>query len=208
MKRSKKTTRTLKKNLIILIAILIIVCGCLYVLIFSKNNNKQKTNIVENISGYGYTLDDRDTVYMGSVFRDLKNELSKTEVNYEKYAELLSKLYVIDLYTINNKTSKYDVGSFEYVHPDGVDNFKLQVGDTLYKYIGTLDKKDKPEVINATVSDIEKVEYEYKDKTYDAYTLNITWEYKADLGYDDNATVTLMKDDKKLYIVEFDPEVE
>lgn len=207
MRKSGKTMRILKKNLLIMIAILIIVCGGLYVLLFVRKDDSQKTNVVEEISKYGYTLDDRDTVYMISVFNELKTELNSKEVNYEKYAELLSKLYVIDLYTINNKTSKYDVGSFEYVHPDGVDNFKLQVGDTLYKYLGTLNKDEKPEVINTTVSNIETDKYEYKDKSYDAYKLHITWEYKTDLEYDTEANVILMKDNNKLYVVEFNPEV-
>lgn len=177
-----------------------------YFLLFRGSSNK--ANVVEEISKYNYTLDDRDTVLMRSVFRDLKSVLKEKNIDFKRYAEDLCKLYVIDLYTINNKTSKYDIGGFEYVHPDGKENFKLQVGDTIYKYIGSksLPKKELPEVSDVVVSDIKEDKYTYNDKEYDAYTMNVKWEYKKDLGYDDHASVVIMKDNDFLYIVEFNPE--
>ena len=36
---------------------------------------------------------------------------------------------------MNNKINKYDIGGIEYVYPSGVDNYKLKLTDTLYKYL-------------------------------------------------------------------------
>lgn len=201
---TKRNKKALKKNLIILIIVLFVIAIFLYFVLFKKTD---KTSVVEEISKYSYTLDDRDTVYMRSVFRELKDTLNAKNINFEKYAELLTKLYVIDLYTMDNKNSKYDVGGFEYVHPDGVENFKLQVGETLYKYIGSFKKSELPEVINVEVSNISTDKYTYNEKEYDAYKLDAIWEYETNLGYDSKAEVTVMKDGNMLYIVEFNPEV-
>lgn len=206
---SRRAKRNKRISVIVIIVIVLVVSVALYFLL-SKGTSTKKTNVVEEISGYSYTLDDRDTIYMRTTFRELKSVLKDKNLNFEKYAEYLAKLYIIDLYTINNKSSKYDVGGFEYVHPDGVDNFKLQVGDTMYKYIGSddLPKKDLPEVTNVEITDIKEATYTYNDKEYPAYTMNASWTYKKDLGYDTKASMTLMKDDKMLYVVECITEAE
>ena len=56
-------------------------------------------------------------------FKELDKILSEETINYEKYAQVLSKLFIIDLYTIDNKKNMYDVGSLEYVYDK--ENFKI-----------------------------------------------------------------------------------
>ena len=37
-----------------------------------------------------------------------------------------------------------------------------------------------------------------------SYVVTLNWDYENDLGYDKNATITLVKKDKKLYVVEYE----
>ena len=203
MKRRKKRVRLL---LLFIFICLICVCAFLaYNKLFYKDSKP-----VNDIKGYNYTIKKRDSKLMNENYELLKEVLLKKEIDYEKYAEYLSKLFVIDLYTINNKTNKYDVGGSEYVYPDNVNSYKLKVQDTLYKYLeDKSDRKQKlPVVSKIKLDSLEETSYEFNDKEYDAYEATLSWKYTNDLGYDDNATLILMKKDKHLYVVEFTPEVE
>ena len=114
-------------------------------------------------------------------------------------------MYIIDLYTINNKQNTYDVGSVEYVYPAIKENFELKVKDTLYKYIendnGSRTQK-LPEVSSIVVDEITEGSIIYQDKTMPSYDVKLSWEYIEDLGYDKTAELILVKEDNKLYILE------
>ena len=199
--------RRRKKGAFVLISILILVCIVLYLILF--HFIKAETKIIDEIKKYGYTLDDRDTQLMQGIFSSLKDELNKSEVDYEKYAEYLSELFIVDLYTIDNKLNKYDVGGAEYVHPDHVNNYILKVEDTMYRYLEeSTTRKDKmPEVSKISVKEINEDSYTYGEKNYDAYVVTLNWEYQKDLGYDKQGIITLINDKDKLYVVEYIPEV-
>ena len=193
---------------LILIAILIVII-LVTTIIFLLNNNKkvEKTKVVDSIDNFSYTLDDRDTKLMKETYNELKDILNKDQIDYEAYAKTLAKLFVIDLFTMNNKINKYDVGSTEYVYPESVDNFKLNVEDTIYKNMEDNSdgkrKQDLPEVISVNVANIEEVEFKIKEEIENVYEVNLTWQYEKNLGYDDNATIKLLNVDDKLYVVEY-----
>lgn len=193
---------------LILIAILIVII-LVTTIIFLLNNNKkvEKTKVVDSIDNFSYTLDDRDTKLMKDTYNELKDVLNKDQIDYELYAKTLAKLFVIDLFTMNNKINKYDVGSTEYIYPESVDNFKLNVEDTIYKSMEDNSdgkrKQDLPEVISVDASNIEEVEFEIKEEIENVYEVNLTWQYEKDLGYDDDATIKLLKVNDKLYVVEY-----
>ena len=193
---------------LILIAILIVLI-LVTTIIFLLNNNKkvEKTKVVDSIDNFSYTLDDRDTKLMKDTYNELKDVLNKDQIDYELYAKTLAKLFVIDLFTMNNKINKYDVGSTEYIYPESVDNFKLNVEDTIYKSMEDNSdgkrKQDLPEVISVDVANIEEVEFEIKEEIENVYEVNLTWQYEKDLGYDDDATIKLLKVNDKLYVVEY-----
>lgn len=193
---------------LILIAILIVII-LVTTIIFLLNNNKkvEKTKVVDSIDNFSYTLDDRDTKLMKETYNELKDILNKDQIDYEAYAKTLAKLFVIDLFTMNNKINKYDVGSTEYIYPESVDNFKLNVEDTIYKSMEDNSdgkrKQDLPEVISVDVANIEEVEFEIKKEIEKVYEVKLTWEYEKDLGYDDDATIKLLKVNDKLYVVEY-----
>ena len=193
---------------LILIAILIVLILVITIIFLLKGDkNVEKTKVVDSIDNFSYTLDDRDTKLMKETYNELKDILNKNQIDYEAYAKTLAKLFVIDLFTMNNKINKYDVGSTEYVYPESVDNFKLNVEDTIYKSMEDNSdgkrKQDLPEVISVDALNIEEVEFEIKEEKEKVYEVKLTWEYEKDLGYDDNATIKLLNVDDKLYVVEY-----
>lgn len=209
-----------KKVTLIILAVLILI-GIGVVLYLYRGQltgnvtKKKETKAVEKIKGYDYTLEKRDTKLFKDNFYKLKEVLSEKDVDYKKYAEYLSKLYIIDLYTITNKNSKYDVGGSEYVLESARENYELKVRDTMYKYVE--DKSNNrtqnlPEVSSIKLKNIKESEFELgksdeskeskSGEKFDSYEVELTFDYKEDLGYDTKATVILIKQDNKLYVVE------
>lgn len=160
---------------------------------------------LDSIEEYGYRLEDRDTALYKENFKALSDELKKEEVSSEEYAKLLSKLYIIDLYTIKNKINQYDVGSLDFVLPDSRDNFEKKVKDTIYKYVedNSYGKRTQelPEVKSIEIVDIIEERQTVKETEYDGYSVNLTWDYVKDLGYDKKANLKIIKQDKFLYVV-------
>ena len=197
-----------KLAIVILFLILIIFGTVLYFLLFKiKGYNN---NTVAEIKDYDYTLEKRDTQLMQDIFYNLSETLKKDEIDYEKYAEYLSELFIVDLYTLDNKKTKYDVGGVEYIYPSHRDNYKLKVQDTLYNYLEEKSgrKQKLPIVSEIAVSSISVAEkYNMGEESYDAYKLDIKWDYVVDLGYDKVGSITLIKIDNKLFVAEFTPEV-
>lgn len=193
--------------IIIIILIVLLAASLVAVKLLSKSDNKDAVKVVDSIDEFGYTLDDRDTKLMKNTYNELKNVLSADEINYEEYAKKLAELFVIDLFTMDNKVNRYDVGSTEYVYPDNVDNFKTNVEDTIYKSMENNSdgkrRQDLPEVSSITNSSVEGSTFLFGEDEYDSYVVSITWDYVDDLGYDDNATITLIESDNKLYVVEY-----
>lgn len=194
----------LQLRVLILLIILIIALICFKTF---KKETKNNVKVVDSIDNYGYTLDQRDSKLMKDTYKKLKEILNEKEIDYDKYAEELAKLFVIDLFTINNKINKYDVGSLEYVYPDNVENFKTNVEDTIYKIVEDNTKgKRKQELSIVSSVNIEEEtngEYELSDVQNKSYIVKLKWTYEKDMGYDSNATITLIEKDNKLYVVEY-----
>ena len=199
------------KKILIMLGLIIITLslGTLiyYILNNSSNNNiGKKPTEVDSIANYEYKLEDRDTKLYKDLFNQLKKELEKDQVDMKTYAELVSKLYIVDLYTINNKITKYDVGGLEFILPDKRDNYSLKVEDTLYKYVEdnsyNTRKQDLPEVSSIETISTKKEKHKVGDTEYNGYTIDLNWEYKKDYGYDTSATIHLIEDNSIIYIVE------
>lgn len=191
----------------IVIAILLIISFLVYKLL-KNNNTNDNIKVVDSIEKYGYNLDDRDSALMKSKYEELKKVLNSDKIDYEEYAKILAELFIIDLFTLNNKINKYDVGSAEYVYPDSIENFKLNVEDTIYKHMENNSdgkrKQDLPEVSGSNITAINTGEFLIDDENYDSFIVELNWDYVKDLGYDDNATITLINLDNKLYVVEYE----
>ena len=194
----------LQLRVLILLIILIIALICFKTF---KKETKNNVKVVDSIDNYGYTLDQRDSKLMKDTYKELKEILNEEENDYDKYAEELAKLFVIDLFTINNKINKYDVGSLEYVYPDNVENFKTNVEDTIYKIVEDNTKgkrkQELPIVSSVNIEEETNGEYELSDVQNKSYIVKLKWTYEKDMGYDSNAIITLIEKDNKLYVVEY-----
>ncbi len=200
----KKYKKILKLIILIIIIIAILILSKIF---FGKEKVKNNVKVIDSIVDFSYTLDERDTKLMKDTYEELKKVLKEKDINYEEYAKVLSKLFVIDLFTMENKINKYDIACLEYVYPDNLNNFKLNVEDTLYKLLedNTYGKRKQnlPIVSKVEVTNIEKSSYTINEENVDSYVVNLNWEYVTDLGYDKSATLTLVKKENKLYVVEY-----
>lgn len=191
----------IQKVLLLIMLIVVVIIGLYGVYTFFIDKNKENIKEEQTIK-YGYALYDRDNELYKNIFNKLKTTLEKDDINYEDYAKYITELFVIDFYSINNKTSKNDVGGLQYIEPTFKDNFILNATNTIYKYVNINDKKDLPKVSNVEVVSIEESTYKIDNVTYQSYILELNWEYKEDFKYENNGVFTVIKDDNKLYLVE------
>lgn len=187
--------------------VLILVIGGLFILSYFNKGDSTNVKIVDTIDNFSYTLDERDTKLMKDTYNDLKKTLKAKDIDYEEYAKYLAKLFVIDLFTLDNKINKYDVGSTEYVYPDAKDNFVVNVEDTLYRHIlnnsNGKRKQKLPVVSDVEIGHIEEKEYVYNETTLEGFLVTLKWDYEVDLGYDKEATLNIVRKDNMLYVAEY-----
>lgn len=200
----KKKYKTL---LIIIVICIIIIIGLLVIKNMKNEGVKNNVKVVDSIVDFSYTLDERDTSLMKENYKELKKILKEKDINYEEYSQVIAKLFIIDLFTMDNKINKYDVGSLEYVYPETIDNFKLNIEDTIYKSMedNTYDKRvqELPIVKSIEVIDTKTSTFKINEEELDSFIVTLNWEYEKDLGYDKEATITLIKENKKVYVVEY-----
>ncbi len=197
-----------KYPLILLFTVIIIVIGLIvYKVFFSKSEVKNNVKVIDSIVDFSYTLDERDTKLMKDTYQELKNILKEKEIDYNEYSKILAKLFVIDLFTMDNKINKYDVGCLEYVYPDNLENFKTNVEDTIYKLMedNTYDKRtEKLSIVKSVeITKEEESTFKINEEEVPSYVVTLNWTYENDLGYDKSATITMVKKDRKLYVVEY-----
>lgn len=210
----KKSKKVMNKNRVfyivvsVLTILIVIGTGVKVVFDFFIKDDREvvsKTTL-DNLDSYGYTLDDLDTELYKTYFNELKDVLNKDEVDYDTYAEILTKLFVTDFYTLNNKVTSSDIGGVEFVHKDILDNFKMNAGDTMYNHVKNNVYGDRvqelPIVKNVTIDSVTEEKYTYNKTEYDSYKVDASWEYEKDLGYDSKGTFYLIRDNDKLNIVE------
>lgn len=200
----------MKKKVIICIIVIIILVisvtlGCIY---FKKDNENPPVNtieVVDSIEKYGYHLEDRDTEIYKEKYEELKNVLKSEEIDYEEYAKLEAQLFLIDLYTIDNKTTKYDVGALDFIYESEKEKFQNKVMDTIYKLVedniaGTR-KQELPIVKEIEITNVVATTYKKGDESLNGYKVSANITYEKDLGYDKEVTLTLAKEENKLYVV-------
>ena len=127
----------------------------------------------------------------------------------DEYVESISKLFIIDLFTIDNKVSKYDIGGLDYLYDGAKESFRSKILDTIYKNVEDNSYKNRkqslPIVENITNISKEQTSYKINETEYDAYFVTIAWDYQSDLGYDKNAKLTIIKEENKLSIIAYEP---
>lgn len=199
-----------KRNKIILfIVIVLLVVGAsifCYLKFVKKDDKVNKVTNIEEIDKFGYTLKSNATETYKKEYEILKTNLKSTDINEEEYVKSVAKLFIIDLYTISNKINKYDVGGTEFVYPDSLENYKVNVEDTLYKYVEDNSNNSRtqslPEVSEVQITDFKKVKYKVSNTELDAYEVALKWSYVVDMGYESEGSVIILEKDNKYYVVE------
>ena len=192
--------------LIILFMILIYSVGGIYYIeyVYKDNNEPVVKNLVE-IEGYPYSLKSNASKLYKDEFNILKDNL-ENNYNEEEYIKSISKLYIIDLYSLKNKLHKYDI-NVDFIYPDIVSNYRLNIENTLYKYLENNSdgnrNQELPVVSNVIIDEILDEKYSLNKENVPCKKVKVTIEYENDLGYDKSGTITLVKQDKYYYIVEY-----
>ena len=191
----------------LLIGVILIVGIKIYYDFFKNDESSVQTREnLDTLELYGYTLDDEDTELYKTYFNELKEVLNEEDIDEEKYASLLVQLFVVDVYNLDNKLTSTDIGGLEFIHTDMAENFKINLGDTMYNTIESNLYGDRsqvlPVVINVVINSVEEYDYDYNDKSYSGYLVDTSWEYEEDLGYENQASFVLIDDNNKLNIVE------
>ena len=160
---------------------------------------------ISRIDYYGYSLSNSDTKLYKDTYKELDKVLSDEYIDYNNYASLLSKLFIIDVFTLDNKLTSTDIGGLEFVHDDFDDNFKEYLGSSLYNHVqsnidGSRTQK-LPVVKSVNVNSVFETKYEYNKNQYDAYIVKCNFDYEVDLGYQTIITLTIINDNNILYVV-------
>ncbi len=212
--KNKKKNKNLFKNkkfwlIISSIALLYFIGGIVYINLDRDSGNvKNNKNVDKGISikGFDYILYEDDIDIYKDEFKKLKKNLESSNINYTEYAESISKMFVMDLYSLEAKKNMYDVGGVQFVYPDIRDNYKLNVTNTLYKYMKDNSdgkrEQDLPMVKSVSIKNEDETKYKIGQEEFDGYKINLDIEYVKDLEYDKSAEIILVKKDKYLYIVE------
>lgn len=200
-----------KKKIIIISLLIIVIIGIITgVFINIKMNKKSQVptktiEVLDSIKGYDYKLEDRDTEFYKEKFLELKKVLENENIDDEKYASLLAELFAIDLYTIDNKNSKYDVGAIDFIYNEEQEKFKNKVTDTMYKLVednSTNNRKQELPVVNNTeITSITETKYLKGENKLNGYEINLEISYEKDLGYDTKVVIIVVKESEKMYVV-------
>jgi len=203
-----------KKNIIklifgiLLISVVFILIFVCYTKFFNKEDVtlSEEKKVVKEITEYGYKLEDDETTLYKETFEELVNILENDEVDYENYANVIAKLFVIDFYDLDNKITKNDVGGLQFIYSTRVENFNLNAKNTIYKTIENNIYKKRtqklPKVTEVTINSTEKTTFKFRNESKEAYLVKLTITYAEDLGYQSEVSVTLIHEDKKLSIAE------
>lgn len=201
-----------KKAKIVLISLAVLIIGVLGVVAYKKLFTKEQvkeTKIISSIKKYDYHLKDNKSKKYQSYFKELNKILSEKEVDEEKYASKISEMFIVDFFSLNDRSAKTDVGGVDFVHPDALENFLQNAENTYYKNLESNiygnRKQQLPTVDTITIESVEKTSYSYNDaEDSNAYLVKASWTYTEDkyADYQQNASMIFVHIENKLYLVE------
>lgn len=217
-KKKKKRIGNKKKLLICFILVILIVGGYFVYNKFFDHKEVTAPKVVDEIKNFDYVVNEKDTKLFKTTFKELKDILSKKEVDNKKYAETISKLFIIDFFNLNNKSSKNDVGGVQFIYNSYKTDFVDYARDGIYKQVtNSIEKKSSnnlPEVTSVKITGTDTVVpssiFEHSDfaneNEANAYEIKLEWTYKNGSGFQDSAVITVVKDGNKLSIAKMSEE--
>lgn len=200
-----------KKNKLVLIILSTLVILTIVVIILSlttkKDNQEQDVKEVKKvdiIDKYGYYLEEDATDYYKSLYKELKDITNKDEVDYEEYAKIVAKLFVTDVFTLDNKVTSSDIGGLQFIYPDFREDF-IKINQTgLYSNILSNIYNDRvqelPIVNEVNIDLVKETTFNYNNEEYKGYLVELSISYEKDLSYPTTYKLTIIKEDKYLYV--------
>lgn len=217
-KNKKRKMSNKKKFLLCLILVVLIVGGYFAYDKFFAEKTVSAPKVVDEIKKFDYVVNENDTKLFKSTFKELKTVLSAKEIDNKKYAETISKLFIIDFFNLNNKTSKNDVGGVQFVYTSYKTDFVDYARDGMYKQVTNSIESKKgnnlPIVTSVKVTKTDTVVpssiFEHEDFANEteanAYEISLEWTYKNGSGFQNKATLVVVKDGNKLSIAKMSGE--
>lgn len=213
--KKKRKMKPIKKLLLLLIVVALIIGGFIGYQKFFKKDNTKKVKVVDSIKNdnVDYVVNENDTKLFKKTFEELKKVLNAKEVDNKKYAETISKLFVIDFFTLSNKTSKNDVGGVQFVFDGYKTTFVEYARDGIYKQVLASDagqiNNSLPTVKSVKVNSVEEVSPAGMFATPFAedavgYEVRLSWTYENDDSFQSEATIVVAPDGEKLSLVKMD----
>ena len=204
MKRQKRGGLNNFKKIILLV-VFVVVIG---IVISNYNgNDSEEIMIVSKIDDYDYSLDSNETRVYKKYYKELEQLLKSDKIDEEEYAKLVTRLFIIDFYTLTNKVTNQDVGGLQFLSTSIKDNFYTKAVNTIYKYVksniyGTR-QQNLPEVKDVEIESIKVIKFDEKNiKDNLGYEVFSRVSYKKDLGYPEKLIIRLVHEDNKLTVVE------
>ena len=212
-KKNNKSKLKIKNWILILIGLIIttlIIYFIIFVIINKKvdiNDNKIDNTVekIDQMNNYEYYLDENATEYYKQLYNELKDVLNGENLIDEEYAKVISKLFVTDLFTLENKITSSDIGGLQFIFAGFKEDFVNIAKTTLYSSVKSNiygdRKQELPIVTNVEINSIESSSFTYQNNEYSSYNtvLNIT--YQKDLGYPTKYNLVLVKNDKYWQVV-------
>lgn len=204
---SKKVKKIL---IVVLVLVAIISFGFVYYKLTNKPSSKlddaKKEDEIQT-KEFDYTLYDNKSDLYKEYFGNLKDELLKDEVNDLEYAKIISKLFVVDFYSLSDKVTSTDVGGLDFIYEPIKENFLLKATDTIYKNIQSNvygdRKQDLPKITAVEVKSIVPTPVTIGNlNDANGYSVTLSLTYEKEMGYPKEVTLTLVHVEKKIYIVE------
>lgn len=204
MKKSRKRKEK-RSSIIIIMLILVVVAFAVWYFFFKEKSIVVK--VVSRIDDYNYCLDSNETRIYKKYYKELEEELEDNKVDEKKYAEIISKLFVIDFYTLTNKLTNQDIGGIQFIHSNLQNKFITEASNTIYKYVKNnlsgSRKQKLPEVNKVEITNMETSKYKndnYQDDS--SYQVSLKIGYVKDYDYPEEVTLTLIHEENKLVIIE------
>ena len=203
-----------KKKLTLIIGATIILLIIILVITYfikkdndSNNNEEEITEIkkIDEMDNYDYYLEETATEYYKELYDELKEILNQEEVNMEEYAKIISKLFVTDLFTLDNKITSNDIGGLQFIYTDFKEDFINIAKTSIYSNVESNIYGDRtqelPIVTKVEISDIKNSIFNYQNNEYNSYEILVNIEYQKDLEYPKEYKLTLINNDKYLQVV-------
>ena len=195
------------KKLIFIIAVLFIILFLYFSVKNSFSSKSVEVKKIDSISNYNYILHSNQSDIYKMEFKKLKEILEKPDVNTVEYEREVSKLFVIDFFTLDDKITNTDIGGLDFIHENMKSEFIKKARNTIYRNVQNNiygdRKQELPLVKDVKITREQTIKYE-KDNIKDenAYQVELDIEYEKDLKYKSSVVLTLIHENEKIYIVE------